>query len=119
MGIVGRHACFAHQRLISAEDAARLSKVKSSADKLMSRVKNPPQKYVKVNEKLVKLYNIYSEMNAFITTPPNSLENFGISSNKLESDFAEGVKDMKANMPQKLTEKIRTALSRYKNLRDI
>jgi hypothetical protein len=104
---------------INAEDEARLNKVKSSADKLMKRINNPPGKYTKANEKLVKLYNIYSEMNTFMTSHPKTLQSFKNSSNKLENDFAEGVKDMKANLPQKLSEGIRTAKVRYKNLRDI
>jgi predicted Zn finger-like uncharacterized protein len=105
--------------LISDQDEARLNKVKSSADKLMKRINDPPKKYIKANEKLVKLYNIYSELNSFMISPPSSLDTFKISSNKLENDFDEGVRDMKANLPQKLSERIKTAQVRYKNLRDI
>jgi len=104
---------------ISAEDANRLNNVKSSADKFMSKIKNPPKKYAVVNEKLVKLYNIYSEMNSVMTSPPSSVENFRIASGKLDNDFSDGVKDMKANLPQKLSDSIQTAKARYKNLRDI
>jgi hypothetical protein len=104
---------------ITEEDKAGLNKVKSSADKLMKRIGNPPRKYAKANEKLVKLYDIYSEMNTLTISHPDSPESFKNVSTRLENDFAEGIREMKANLPEKLSERIRTAQARYKNLRDI
>jgi hypothetical protein len=97
------------------EDEERLTKVKAQVDKLMGKVNEPPAKFMKSKEKLAKLYGIYSNLHSLTLAPKGSLQNFSHSANILEAEFISGVKELKADMPDELSEKLKIAQLRHKN----
>lgn len=101
------------------QDETALTKIKSSADKLMQRIGKPPGRYARTNEKLVKLYGTYSRMDSFMSSHPTSLDRFKTSSEQLEKEFAECVQDIKADLPEPLMQRVKQAQVRYKNLQNI
>lgn len=104
---------------ISTEDEVRLVGLKDRVDKLMSQIESPPSKFIKSDKQIKDLYVIYSSLNSLTLAPVGSPENFIRSTSKLQEDFSEGFKELKADMPPKLSEVFKTAQIKYKNLRDI
>jgi uncharacterized protein YbaR (Trm112 family) len=104
---------------ISTTDGDRLTGLKNRVDKLMSKIESPPKKFIKADEKIRNLYKIYASLNSLTLAPVGSPENFTKTTSKLQNDFSEGLQELKAEMPPKLSEEFRTAQIKYKSLRGI
>jgi len=102
--------------LISKDDAKN-NNVKIEVDKLMQKVSSPPKKYVDANDKLSKLYRIYSEIHSITSKPSDSLKNYADAADKLESDFEKGMKELESSIPRELSEELENARVKYKALR--
>lgn len=102
---------------VKTTDDAKTNKVKIEVDKLMLRVNNPPDKYITANDKLAKLYKIYSEIYTISSKPSDSLKNYEDTAKKLEADFEKGMKDLESSIPRQLSEELENARVKYKALR--
>jgi hypothetical protein len=85
----------------------------------MSKIESPPSTFTKSDKQIKDLYKIYASLNSLTLAPVGSPESFIKSSSRLQDDFSEGIKELKADMPPKLSEKFKTAQLKYKSLRDI
>ncbi len=103
---------------VSAEDAARLNKIKDKAEQNKQKMKTPSEKYGAADEKLARLYGIYGRIHALTFAPSGSPAGFAESARKAENDFKLASQELKESLPEDLAEDLKTAKTRYKELRD-
>jgi hypothetical protein len=103
---------------ISPTDRARLTKVKDRAEKNMQKLSDPPEKFIAANEKLVKLFGVYSNLQAVTLAPSGSLASFTETVRKSENDLKLATQALKDNLPAELSEEIKQEKSKYIELRD-
>jgi hypothetical protein len=103
---------------IGAEDATELNTIKSETDKRMQSMNEPPKKFSAANEKLTKLYGIYSKLHSLALAPSGSLATFTDSTGKSETDFKLAAQGLKENLPAELSAEVEKAKARHTALRD-
>jgi uncharacterized protein YbaR (Trm112 family) len=104
---------------INPKDGSRLVGLKDRIDKLMSKIESPPSKFIKSDKQIKDLYKIYTSLNSVTLAAAGSPENFFKSTSKLQDDFSAGFKELRADLPPKLSESFKIAQVKYKALRDI
>lgn len=104
---------------INEEDESRLNKVKSVTDGFMQKLNEPPKKFIDSKQKLANLYGVYAKVYALAIAPSGSLSGFTGSTSKSQSDFDIAAKDLKANLPNELSEEFQIAKVKYKGLKEI
>ncbi len=103
---------------ISPVDEARLKKIKAKLDQNKQRLNNPPEKYKAVNEKLTKLFEMYTNIHTLTLAPSGTLAGFTDSARKAEDDFKLASQALKENLPADLAEDVKTAKTRHRELKD-
>jgi len=106
------------QPLPSADEAAKLNKVKGQADKFVQLMQPPPAEFAQANDRLVKLNGIFAKAQALALAPSGSLPAFRASAEKLQTDFTQAAHELKSNLPASLTEELKQAQLKYKGLRE-
>ncbi len=101
----------------SSKDETKTGKVKNEVDNLMQKVNKPPKKYVAANEKLDRLYQIYTEIYNISNKPSASLRSYADTAEKLERDFEKGMKDLESSIPLEISAELESARIKYKALR--
>jgi hypothetical protein len=104
---------------ISTKDGSRLVGLKDRVDKLMSKIESPPSKFIKSDKQIKDLYKVYASLNSVTLAPVGSPESFLKSTSKLQDDFSAGFKELRADLPPKLSAVFSAAQIKYKSLRDI
>jgi hypothetical protein len=102
----------------SDKETTLFSLTKDNIDKRVLGVGNPPKKFVSAKEKLANLNAVYGRVYEFTSAPPGSLPAFTNSLAKLDSDYRQALKDLKASLPEAITEEVRNVKSKYRELRD-
>jgi hypothetical protein len=104
--------------LVSEKDKSRLNSAKSDIDLLMGRLPRPPQKYIKVNDSLTKLYGVYTQSYTLASAPSGSLPAFTSSAVALENEFRKASQELKGNMAPEQAEEFTKIVKKYKQLED-
>lgn len=104
---------------IREEDESQLKSVKETTDRFMQTLNKPPKKFIVSNEKIAKLYDVYSKANTLAVAPAGSLAGFTSSTSKSQSDYNLAVQELKRNLPQELLAELAIAKTKYKGLKDI
>jgi hypothetical protein len=104
---------------ISQEEESSVNMVKDAADRYMQKLNKPPKKFINTEEKLAKLYGVYTNAHALAVSPGGSLSSFTESAVKSENDFNVAAKDLKASLPAELSTELEKAKAKYKSLKDI
>ncbi len=103
---------------LTPQEESRSDGVKTELDPLMQKLDKAPQKFSKAHEQIGKLYGIHTRLTALAATPSGSLPGFTDSANKLGNDFKSAAQELKAGLPEELSEQLEKARNRYKELRD-
>jgi hypothetical protein len=85
----------------------------------MSKLNDPPKKYIANKQKLASLYDIYSKTYALATAPSGSFSSFDSAVAKSKSDFRSSAATLKQNMPGALSKEFQVAQKKYKGLQNI
>jgi len=94
----------------------KAEKVKTEVDRIMLKLRNPPALYSQANAKLAELNNIYANLYNLKGSPRGTLESFQSSAVKADTAFKQATKELKASMPEKLSQELETAKLRYRGL---
>jgi hypothetical protein len=94
----------------------KAEKVKTEVDKIMQRLQNPPAKYSQANAKLAELNTIYLKLYSLKGSPKGTLDNFQSSTEKADKAFKQASQELKASLPEKLSQELETAKQRYRGL---
>jgi hypothetical protein len=103
---------------LNPNDTIQLEKIKNKAEKNMQKLGTPPEKFTAANEKLTKLYGIFSNLQSVTLTPSGSLASFTESVRISENDFKLAAQALKENLPEELSQKINEAKTKFTELRD-
>jgi hypothetical protein len=104
---------------ISDQDKAKITAAKNDIDILMQKIPAPPQKFIKANENLTRLYGIYAKSYTLAVAPAGSLQSFSDSAGKVEGEFKQTAQELKAGLPAELAAAYQKALPNYTALRDL
>jgi hypothetical protein len=104
---------------ISADEEAKLNKVKEVTDRYMQKLNKPPKKYAGNKEKLADLYGIYTKSNALALAPSGTITSFESAAAKSQSDFNTSITALKDSMPDVLSKEFKIAQKKYKGLQNI
>jgi hypothetical protein len=104
---------------ISEQDKAKITAAKNDIDVLMQKIPAPPQKFIKANENLTRLYGTYSKSYALAAAPAGSLQSFNDSAGKVEGEFKQAAQELKAGLPVELAAAYQKVLPKYAALRDL
>jgi hypothetical protein len=101
---------------ITPEEKSDLDTVKAEVDMVMQQLGVPPDKFVESNDRLSRLYQVYTKLYTLNLSPPVTLSGFTDSTARLESDFNRATEELQAGLPDELLEEIRRSAPRYKSL---
>ncbi len=104
---------------ISAEDEARINKARTAVDKMIQTFNEPPAKFVAAKEQLVKINGIYISYNALTMAPNGTLASFSEASAKAQADFKKAAIDLKANMPERVSEELQAGFVKYRGFKEL
>lgn len=103
---------------VSKEEIAQLNAAKVDIDQVLSRLQNPPAKYANSHKHLLLLNDSYQRLFSFtISFTPQAAGDFTDSMVKLESDFLQKAQELKADLPEKLSNELKESVVKYKNLK--
>jgi hypothetical protein len=103
---------------VSADEEAKLVKVKDEIDKIQQLLENPPKSFTPATEKLGKLKGVYVNLQTLTMAPPNAINVFTDAAGKAEGDFKKTAMELKADMPVELSDALTKARTDYTGLRD-
>lgn len=104
---------------IAPQEKADLDTVKAEVDKVMQQLGAPPEKFSDAQDRLSRLYQIYSRLYALNLSPPDNLPAFSEATTRLARDFDRATQELKSTLPEELFEEIRQVAPRYKNLQPL
>lgn len=104
---------------ISPKEKTDLEAVKAEVDKAMQQLGTPPEKFSGAQDRLARLYQIYSRLYSLNLSPPDTLPAFGEATTKLAGDFNRATGELKTSLPEELREELRKVAPRYKNLQPL
>jgi hypothetical protein len=103
----------------SDRDKAKIAVARNDVDLLMKEIPAPPQKFIKANESLTRLYGVYAKSYALVDAPAGSLQSFSDSAGKVDGEFKQAAQELKAGLPAELAAAYQNALPKYPALRDL
>lgn len=103
---------------ITAEDEASLNKVKGIADQHLQQLKEPPTKYTNANESFGKVYAAYAKLHSTVVAPSGTTQSFSDAVAQYDNNFRQAAKELKANLPEELSQDLKNATVKYKALAD-
>jgi len=103
---------------VNSDVKFRLNAAKNDVDALMKKVPTPPEKFVKSNENLNRLYGIYTKSYDLATSPAGNVQTFSDASARLEADFRQASQELKTGFPPELADAYQKALPKIKALKD-
>ena len=88
-------------------------------DGFTQKLSNPPQKFSQCPEKLAKLQAAYNKVHALVASPGNSLPNFSDASRKLDGEYRQAAKELKAGIPEEVMSELVSAGKKYRGLKPL
>ena len=104
--------------LVTDKDKTQLISAKSDVDLIMGRIPKSPQKYIKANESLAKLYGVYTQTYNLASAPSGSEAVFADSAANLEREFKKVSQELKGNMTSDMTEKFQQLAKKNSRFQD-
>lgn len=104
---------------ISAKEETALMKVKAEVDVYMRKTYTPPKAFAPAKESLVKLQGSYLNLHALALSPQVTLSAFTDAITRSEAEFRKSAKDLKASLPDDISEELRKGALRRKELQDL
>lgn len=104
---------------LSVAEEAELKSVRETLETVKAKMSEEPGRYKSCNEKLHKLEDGYSKLNALALSPGNSLAGFTDSLSKLDGEYKRAANDFKASIPADLMEELVTASTKFRGLRPL
>ncbi len=101
---------------LGANELTYLSRGLKDAEIVMQKLGKPPKKYLASNEALLQLYEIYKKHQALAVAPTGYPDSFAASSRKLGEDFRKSATTLKSGLPEKLSDKLTVAKTKFKQL---
>ena len=104
---------------ISPHEETNVNEAKGVLDELMKQFKSPPGKFARANERLLAVHGIYTKSYSLVTTLAGSQAALADATANTERDLKQAVQDLKGSLPEALTEELKGAKSKYRELRDL
>lgn len=104
---------------VAIDEESRLIKVKNTNATLLQQLQAPAEKYIPAKEKLEKLNETFTKIQAMTLTPPATLATFMEDARREGELFSKQAKELKASLPDEMTEGFVKAKEMYKSLKDI
>lgn len=104
-------------RLTPAE-LSLLSSSKTEVEKRMQQSADAPEKFIKNQKSLTKLFDTYKKSYALVSTPAANMIILTETANKLSTDFGKDAEELKKNLPSSLANELAKGKQKYRELKD-
>jgi hypothetical protein len=103
---------------ISAAEETALMKIKAEVEVYMRKTYTPPKEFAPAKDNLAKLQGSYLNLHSLALSPPGTLSAFTETVSRSEAEFRKSAKDLKAGLPDDISEELRKGALRRKELQD-
>jgi len=91
---------------------------KADVEMLMKRLGKVPAKFTASNDALKKLHESYSKLHSTVTSPAGMSDIYLSSVKKMDDDFMRTAGELKAGLPEKISDRLAESRKKYKQLQD-
>jgi len=97
---------------------AKSVKIKTGADKLLQKLQKVPNKFQQSYAKLLALNNVYGKIYRITDAMPATLDQLNETIANSDKAFKQASQDLKASLPELLSQELKVAKTKYRGLAD-